>query len=166
MIGSANPDSTLGLHNSVNWGKFEVSFLLRAAVGQDVFNNTALVYSTKSDALQDKNFLRPALTDGTDLHEPAIFSSRFVESASFLRLQNLTVDYSLDLPALTRTARSAHLYVSFDNLFVISGYSGLDPEVSNDNVVNTGDAGLASRGVDYLTYPRPRTITGGLRVVF
>ncbi len=166
VIGSANPDFTLGLHNSVNWGKFEVSFLLRAAVGQDVFNNTALVYSTKSDALQDKNFLRPALTDGTDLHEPAIFSSRFVESASFLRLQNLTVDYSLDLPALTRTARSAHLYVSFDNLFVISGYSGLDPEVSNDNVVNTGDAGLASRGVDYLTYPRPRTITGGLRVVF
>ena len=76
------------------------------------------------------------------------------------------MDYSLDLPVLTRTARSAHLYVSFDNLFVISGYSGLDPEVSNDNVVNTLDAGLASRGVDYLTYPRPRTITGGLRVVF
>ena len=166
VIGSANPDWTLGLHSAVNWRNFEISFLLRAAVGQDVFNNTALVYSTKSDALQDKNFLRPALTDGTDVHEPAIFSSRWVESASFLRLQNLTIDYSLDLPVLTRTARSAHLYVSFDNLFLISGYSGLDPEVSNDNVANSGDAGLASRGVDYITYPRPRTITGGLRVVF
>src|SRR5256886_13742714 len=64
----------------LNWGKFDISFLLRASVGQDVFN-TALVWSTKSNALQVKNFLAPALTDGTDLHEPAIYSSRWVESA-------------------------------------------------------------------------------------
>jgi iron complex outermembrane receptor protein len=131
-----------------------------------VFNNTALVYSTKSDALQDKNFLSSALSDPTGLHEPAIFSSRWIESASFLRLQNLTVEYDLNLPVLTRSARSARLYVSADNLFVLTGYSGLDPEVSNLNQVDPTDAGLAARGVDYLSYPRPRTITGGLRVAF
>ncbi len=166
VIGNANPDFTIGLHNQLNWGKFNISFLLRASVGQDVFNNTALVYSTKSNALQDKNFLRPALTDNTDLHEPAIFSSRFVESASFLRLQNLTVEYALDLPFLTNSARSARLYAAADNLFVITGYSGLDPEVSSLNASDPTDAGLAARGIDYLTYPRPRTFTGGLRVVF
>ncbi len=166
VIGNANPDFTVGLHSQVNVGKFDISFLLRASVGQDVFNNTALVYSTKSNALQDKNFLRPALTDSTDLHEPAIFSSRWIESASFLRLQNLTVEYALDLPVLTRSARSARLYVSADNLFVLTGYSGLDPEVSSLNQADAGDAGLAARGIDYLSYPRPRTITGGLRVVF
>src|SRR5437660_776172 len=121
VIGNANPDFTIGLHNQVNWGKFDISFLLRASLGQDVFNNTALVWSTKSNALQDKNFLAPALTDGTDLHEPAIFSSRWVERASFLRLQNLTMEYALDLPVLTRSARSARLYVSADNVFVITG---------------------------------------------
>jgi len=64
IIGNANPDFTVGLHNQLNWGKFNISFLLRASLGQDVFNNTALVYSTKSNALQDKNFLAPALSDG------------------------------------------------------------------------------------------------------
>ncbi|HVH08992.1 MAG TPA: SusC/RagA family TonB-linked outer membrane protein [Gemmatimonadales bacterium] len=166
VIGNANPDFTVGLHNRVNWRNFDISFLLRASVGQDVFNNTALVYSTKSDALQDKNFLRPALTDGTGLHEPAVYSSRWIERASFLRLQNVTVEYNLDVPILTRSARSARLYVSADNLFVITGYSGLDPEVSSANTANSGDVGLAARGIDYLTYPRARTVTGGLRIAF
>ena len=150
----------------MNWGKFNVNFLVRASVGQDVFNNTALVYSTKGNALQDKNFLRPALTDSTALHEPAVYSSRWVESASFLRLQNVTVEYNLDIPALTRSARSARLYVSADNLFLITGYSGLDPEVSSANQNDPNDVGLAARGIDYLSYPRPRTFTAGMRLVF
>jgi len=167
VIGNANPKFTFGFRNQITFGKFDISALIRGSVGQDVFNNTALVYSTKGNALQDKNFLRPALTDPTGLHEPAIYSSRWVEKASFVRLQNLTVDYALDLPALTRNARSAHLYVSVDNLFVLTGYSGLDPEVSNLNQASLNpDAGLAARGIDYLSYPRPRTVTGGLRLVF
>src|SRR5438046_5113229 len=93
-------------------------------------------------------------------------SSRWVESASFLRLQNITVEYALDLPFLTNSARSARLYVSADNLFVITGYSGLDPEVSSLNESDPTDVGLVARGIDYLSYPRPRAFTGGLRVAF
>jgi iron complex outermembrane receptor protein len=159
IIGNANPDFTLGLSNQINWNKFNISFLVRASVGQEVFNNTALVYSTKGNALQDKNFLRAALSDPTDLHAPAIYSSRWVESGSFVRLQNVTVEYALDLPLLMRSARSARVYLSADNLLLLSGYSGLDPEVY-------ASAGLVSRGVDYLSYPRPRTVTGGIRLVF
>ncbi len=167
IIGKANPDFTFGFRNQVTFGKLDISALIRGSIGQDVFNNTALVYSTKGNALQDKNFLRPALTDQTGLHEPAIYSSRWVEGASFVRLQNLTVEYSLDIPALVRNARSARLFVSVDNLFVLTGYSGLDPEVSNlDQNSLTPDAGIAARGVDYLSYPRPRTVTGGIRLVF
>ena len=166
IIGNANPDFTLGLHSQVNWGKFDLSFLIRAAVGQDVFNNTALVFGTKSDALQDKNFLLSALTDPTGIHEPAIYSSRWVEGASFVRLQNLTVDYRLDVPLLSGSARSARLYVSADNLFVLTGYSGLDPEVSNLASGLNPSAGLQARSIDYLSYPRPRTVTGGLRLTF
>ena len=159
VIGNANPDFTLGFHNQLTWGKFDVSLFVRASVGADVFNNSALVYATQSDALQGKNFLRSALTDPTGIHEPAIFSSRWIESGTFVRLQNITVSYDLDLPVLTRSARSARLYVSADNLLLLTGYSGLDPEVFSGT-------GTAVRGIDYLTYPRPRTITGGLRLMF
>jgi iron complex outermembrane receptor protein len=159
VIGNANPDFTLGFRSQVTWNRFDVSFLIHAAVGQDVFNNTGLIFATKNNALNGKGFLRSALTDGVDIHDPGVYSSRWIESASFVRLQNITVAYDLNLPWLMSSARSARLYVSADNLFLISGYSGLDPEVYSGT-------GLAVRGVDYLTYPHPRTITGGLRLNF
>ena len=159
VIGNANPDFTLGFTSNITWKRFDVSFLIHAAIGQDVFNNSALVYSTKSNALQDKNFLSDALSDPTGIHEPAIYSSRWIENASFVRLQNITLGYDLNIPFLMQTARSARVYVAADNLLLITGYSGLDPEVYSGT-------GLAVRGVDYLVYPHPRTITGGLRLVF
>ena len=159
IIGNANPDFTLGIHSNANYGNFDVSFLINSAIGQDVFNNTALVYETKSNALTDANFLRPALNDPTGIREPAIFSSRWIENASFTRLQNVTVGYTFDLPVLGGGVRNTRLYLSGDNLFVITDYKGLDPEVHTQ-------AGLASRGIDYLHYPRARTFTGGLRVTF
>jgi len=166
IIGNANPTFTLGFNNQIQWNRFNVSFLIRGVFGNDVFNNTALVYSTKGNALQDKNFLRPALSDLTALREPSVYSSRWIEDGSFVRLQNITVEYDLAVPWLTRTARSARLYVSADNVLLLTGYSVLDPEVSSNNEANPGDVGLAARGIDYLSYPRPRVITGGLRLVF
>ncbi len=166
VIGNANPNFTLGAHSRVDVGNFSVSFLVRAVVGQDVFNNTALVYSTKGNALQDKNFLRAALTDGIGIHEPAIFSSHWIESGTFVRLQNVTVEYNLDLPILTRSARSARLFLSGDNLVLLTSYSGVDPEISNLAAGTNPSSGLAARGIDYLSYPRPRTVTGGLHLVF
>jgi TonB-linked SusC/RagA family outer membrane protein len=160
IIGNANPDFTIGFRSHLNWGKFDASMLVRADIGRDVFNNTALVYATQSNALQDKNFLESALSDPTDIHEPAIFSSRWIEDGSFARLQNLTVGYTFNLPLFGGLQpRTARVYVSGDNLLLLTGYSGLDPEVH-------AEAGLASRGIDYLAYPRARTFTAGTRLAF
>ena len=159
IIGNAYPDFSLGLHSAVTYGKFDISVQVRGVFGQDVFNNTALVYSTKSNALQGKNFLRDALTDPIDIREPAIYSSRWVEAASFVRLQNITVGYAFNLPGPPGSPRSARVYVSGDNLLLLTGYSGLDPEVHQD-------VGLASVGIDYLSYPRPRTLTAGVQLAF
>lgn len=159
ILGNANPKYTLGLRSQGNIGKFDISFLVNTAHGQKVFNNTALVYSTKGNALQDKNFLASALTDPTGIHEPAIYSSRWIENGSFVRLQNLTVGYTFDLPRFAFAGRQTRAYLSGDNLWVSTPYTGYDPEVHTE-------AGLASRGIDYLHYPRPRTITGGLHVAF
>jgi iron complex outermembrane receptor protein len=156
IIGNAVPDFELGIRSNLTWGAFDASVLVRSVVGQDVFNNTALVYSTKGNALQDKNFLRTAIDDGTGITQPAIYSSRWIESGSFMRVQNLTVGYTFEVPGQGRTARA---YVSSDNLLLLTGYDGYDPEVFTD-------AGLAVLGIDYLSYPRARTFTFGLRVNF
>ena len=157
-IGDANPDFSLGLSNQLDFGNFDFSVLLLSEVGQDVFNNTALVYSTKSNALQDKNFLSEAISDPIGILEPAIFSDRWIEDGSYLRLQNLTFGYTFQLPGFA-TGRLARVYASGDNLFLISGYSGYDPKTH-------AEAGLASRGIDYLAYPRARTFTFGVRFEF
>jgi iron complex outermembrane receptor protein len=159
IIGNAYPDFTLGLNSTVSVGKFDLNLQMRGAFGQEVFNNTALVYSTKSNALQGKNFLRDALADPTDIREPAKFSSRWVEGASFFRVQNITLGYSFNLPGPPGAPRSARVYVSGDNLLLLTGYSGLDPEVHQQ-------VGLATVGIDYLSYPRPRTLTAGMQLAF
>jgi TonB-linked SusC/RagA family outer membrane protein len=159
VIGNANPDFTLGVSSQINAGKFDISFLVNSWVGNDVFNNTALVYTTKSLANQSKNFLAPALDNAEPITEPAVYSSRWIENGSFVRLQNLTVGYTFHLPGVMGGARTTRLYVSGDNLLLLTGYSGYDPEVYTD-------AGLATRGLDYLSYPRPRTFTAGVHVAF
>lgn len=158
VIGNANPDYSVGLRSNASWGKLDASFLVRAEMGRDVFNNTALVYGSKGNVLQDRNLLASALNDPAGLTEPAIYSSRWIEDGSFVRLQNVTVGYTFTLPSGFR-ASSARAWLSGDNLLLNTPYSGYDPEVFVD-------AGLASRGIDYLVYPRARTFTAGLRLQF
>ena len=160
ILGDANPKYTLGLHTNGNFRSFDFSVLINRVAGQKVFNNTALVYGSKGNALQDKNFLAAALNDPTGIHEPAIYSSRWIEDGSFTRLANVTIGYTFDLPRVIGVARGTRVYVSGDNLHLWTPYSGYDPEVFSQL------PGIAPRGVDYLHYPRPRTITGGLRVQF
>jgi iron complex outermembrane receptor protein len=160
VLGDANPKYTLGLHTNGTWKSFDFSMLINRVSGQKVFNNTALVYATKGNALQDKNFLASALNDGTDIHEPAIYSSRWVEDGSFTRLANITIGWTFDMPGRLGFAKGSRAYLSGDNLALGTSYSGYDPEVHSQL------PGIAPRGVDYLHYPRPRTITGGLRVAF
>ena len=109
----------------------------------------------KWEELKQREKQRRSIVDGVALGQPAVYSSRYIEDGSFVRLQNVTIGYTLNI----RRATSARFYVSGDNLLLGTHYSGLDPEVFTD-------AGLASRGIDYLTYPRARTFTGGVRLGF
>lgn len=162
VIGDANPSFGLGLRSQATIGKFDASFLVNSQQGNDVFNNTALVYATKGNAKRGKNFISSAIDDGVGIDEPQIYSSRWIEDGSFIRLQNVTVGFTFDLPRFTGAARSSRVYISGDNLLLSTNYTGYDPEVHTDASSNS----VATRGIDYLHYPRPRTITGGLRVAF
>ncbi len=160
IIGDANPDFTFGLRSQVDLGSFDLSFLVRSEIGNDVFNNTALVYATKTNVTANRNFLRSALNDGIAIGEPAIYSSLWIEDGSFVRLQNVTLGYTFNLARFGAQARPARVYLSADNLILLTDYTGYDPEV------HTAAEGLAVRGVDYLNYPRPRMFTAGVRVSF
>jgi TonB-dependent starch-binding outer membrane protein SusC len=160
IIGNANPSFSLGLHSNLNWNKFDASWNWRGEFGRDVFNNTALIYSTKGNAKQGRNFLVSALEDPTGIDEPAIYSSRWIENGSFVRLQNVTLGYTFTLAQLG--GRPTRVYVSGDNLMLFTPYSGYDPEVYSSQP----DQEIATRGIDYLTYPRARTITTGVRLSF
>lgn len=156
VIGNANPNFSLGLRSNATWHGFDASWLWRAEQGRDVFNNTCLVYCTKGAITAQRNLLGSALGSPEPIAEPAKYSSRWIEDGSFVRLQNVTVGYSFTLPG---TGKSARIYLSGDNLLLFTPYGGYDPEVFID-------AGLASRGMDYLSYPRARTFTSGFRVQF
>ena len=164
VIGDANPNFSVGVSNNGTWSNFDVSWLWRAEVGRDVFNNTALVYRSKSNINQDRNFLASALSDADAIGEPAKFSSRWIEDGSFVRLQNVTVGYRFNLPSrlgVGGAGRSTRVYLSGDNVLLFTGYTGLDPEVFTTNGQSIG-----TRGVDYVAYPRARTFTLGANVQF
>ncbi len=159
IIGNANPKFSVGLRSNGSINKFDASWLWRGEFGREVFNNTALVYSTKGNAKSSRNFLASALDDPIAIDEPAIYSSRWIENGRFIRLQNVTVGYTFALPAALGGGRNTRIYLSGDNLLLFTPYSGYDPEVFVD-------AGVASRGIDYLTYPRARTFTTGAHIQF
>jgi iron complex outermembrane receptor protein len=158
ILGHASPDFALGLHSNATWSHFDASWLWRGEFGRSVFNNTALVYETKGNAKQGRNFLASTLSQPDSISEPSKFSSRYVENGRFVRLQNATVGYTFDLPS-RYGVHSTRIYLSGDNLLLFTPYRGYDPEVFVA-------AGLASRGTDYVTYPRPRTFTFGAHVQF
>ena len=160
IIGNANPSFSVGFHSNATMNKFDASWNWRGEFGRDVFNNTALVYSTKGNAKQGRNFLASALADPIGIGEPSIYSSRWIENGRFIRLQNVTVGYTFNLPQLS--GRATRVYVSGDNLLLFTPYTGYDPEV----FVDAGTNGVATRGIDYLTYPRARTVTTGVRLTF
>jgi iron complex outermembrane receptor protein len=157
FIGTANPSVTIGLRNNATWGSVDAAWLWRGEFGGKVFNNTALVYQTKSDAAQGRNFIASAIDMPDNIHEPAKLSSRWIEDRTFVRLQNVTAGYTL--PKSMLGGRTTRVYVTGDNLLLFAKYSGYDPEVYVAS-------GVASRGIDYVTYPPTRRYTIGFRTQF
>lgn len=160
IIGNTQPDFTFGLSNSFSYKQFDLSFLVRGVQGSDVFNNTALDLQRVS-LLPGQNVLAAALTDGVARRQQATYSSRWIEDGSFIRMDNLTLGYNVKLGERI-FLRNARIYFTAQNLFVITDYSGLDPEV----VASLPGIGEAPRGIDYMSYPRARTYMIGASVSF
>ncbi|MDN5212729.1 TonB-dependent receptor [Fulvivirgaceae bacterium BMA12] len=169
ILGDPNPDFTWGLNSTLRYKNFDFSFFFRGVHGNDVRNLQA---SELGDGVQKINQLSNILTDSwspsnTGASRAIIDANRdfansyrdsdfFIEDGSFIRLQNVLIGYSL--PTNSTFIRNARVYISAQNPFVITDYSGFDPEVNNQ-----GQANL-NRADDYDAYPRARIFTVGVNL--
>ncbi|MBW8332196.1 MAG: TonB-dependent receptor [Prolixibacteraceae bacterium] len=153
-IGSAQPDFTYGLANVISYKSWELNFFLRGVYGNDVLNFSKMSYAT-TQWLPGANVLKEALTIG--LKESPRYNSYYIEDGSFLRLDNASVAYNFD----TKGKYGIHklrVYVTGQNLFVITKYTGLDPEIEMSGL----DPGVEGR--EY--YPKSRTFSVGINLSF
>ncbi|MDZ7936110.1 MAG: TonB-dependent receptor [Emticicia sp.] len=170
IMGDPNPNFTFGLNTTVKYKNFDLGVFLRGVQGAQVRN---LQQSEIGDGVQKINQIGNILTNSysstnTTGDRPAINgrrdfisfrkSSYFIEDGSFIRLQNLSLGYNI--PVKSNYFRSARVSLSGQNLFLITKYTGFDPEVNNGGQSNL------NRGDDYDAYPRAKTFTLGLNLGF
>ncbi|RZJ69521.1 SusC/RagA family TonB-linked outer membrane protein [Flavobacterium sp.] len=148
-IGDVQPDFTLGVGFNASYKNFDLSVSGYGMFGQKVLNATNMMLH---DPNRMPNYNIPDEFVGSDISSAPTFSSYWVQDASFFRLQNATLGYNV--PFKTNDYR-LRLYVMGENLFVLTGYKGTDPEIDN--------TGLSAPGIDrFNNYPRPRTISFGV----
>lgn len=156
-IGDAQPDLTFGWTNSFRYKAFDFSFFFRGSIGNDVLNHVRMAYA-QPGYLIGSNALDDPLT--FQLKEVPKYCSYYIEDASFVRLDNVTLGYTFNTKKLGWLDK-ARVYVTGQNLFVITGYKGLDPETN----VGRND-GLAPGVEDREFYPKARTFTFGVNLTF
>lgn len=171
VIGNPNPKHFGGLTNNFELYNFDLSVFLTWVYGNDILNANDVMFTNFENS--KNNYLAKCVdfwspTNPTNeipipVAQTQVVSSRSVEDGSYLRLQNITLGYTLNtkkVPFLSRIGISGlRVYFAADNLFVWTKYTGYDPEVNTNNSALT-------RGLDYAAYPRSRTYTFGLDLKF
>ncbi|MRX62782.1 SusC/RagA family TonB-linked outer membrane protein [Maribacter luteus] len=157
---SGLPKVISGLSTSVNYKNWDASLFFSGQFGFYVYNNTANALFA-SPQIGSRNNLKSVVDNGITLSatNPSTF---FLEKGDFVRLQTASISYNVPLSG-DGLFKSMRFSAIGQNLFLITDYSGLDPEVSTSDIPANG---LPSASIDYLSYPRPRTISFGFNVTF
>ncbi len=170
VIGNALPDWYGGITNTFTWKGVDFSFMFQFNYGNDIYNATRL-YATQTK-LRRTNKLAEVADRWTETNASNSIPSttgyvtndvysRFVEDGSFLRLKNLTLGYTFPKKWTKKIyVQKLRVYFSAQNLFVVTGYSGYDPEVS------VAASKPMTPGLDWGAYPRSRVYTCGLDIQF
>ena len=171
-IGNPLPDFTVNLINDVNFKNFDFTVFFRGVFGNEVYNmlkrDIAGTGAWHNQSISVIDRWQPSNPDGTEPRATGIdpninrrVSDRFVESGSFVRLQNLSLGYTLPSNLTSKfKGESLRFYISGQNLWTVTGYSGYDPEIGSFNqnpLIN---------GVDNGRFPVARSFTVGANVNF
>jgi iron complex outermembrane receptor protein len=162
-VGSAQPVLIYGWNNNFNWKNWDASFFIRGTIGNKVLNNPIAAYGNNTylggaNAIMNDNLLK--------YKEASRVSSFYLEDGSFARLDNMAIGYTFNTKKLGWLTK-ARVYVAAQNLFVITKYTGLDPEVElYRGGPGDDDAGL-SPGIEARNYfPKARSFTFGVNFTF
>ena len=188
VIGNPYPKLTYGAAINLNWKNFDVAMLFNGVAGVDIFNGIRPYSETLwSDGNSTSEVFGASFFNGNGLtSQPAIgyydaggttftpedngnytkASSYFVEKGGYLKLKNLQIGYSLSNKLLDRAkVKNLRIYVMANNLFTITKYSGLDPELGSQYIFSNG--GTTSRGIDGpYKYPSARIYSVGVDLTF
>lgn len=165
VVGSAIPKFIYGYYVNLKYKAFDLGLNFNGVAGNKVYNHTTMSLFNRSQLAQSNNTTDFAVQYPNEaLTNANIVSTRYLENGSFLRLNNATLAYNLNLAGsrLGDAVQNISLTLTGQNLFVLTDYSGFDPEV------NTGSASneIQTFGIDRFTYPRARTFLLGLNVTF
>lgn len=155
-IGNPLPDFTFGFQSNFNYKNFDLAFNLRASLGNYVYNNvnsSGAQYALLQDNAVLGNIPTSVLNTNFMNTSDVIVSDIYLENGSFLRMDNITLGYTFDRPIKKFASNSIRIWAGMQNVFLLTNYSGLDPE-------------LAGNGIDNTNYPRPRTFLLGANIKF
>ncbi len=172
ILGNYNPDYTIGFFNSINYKNFDISFMIQAVEGSEIFNSSKVFLlneegwgnGTKdlyrnffSETNPNGKYALPSVSTADKLYEK---SNYMVENGSFIRFNNITIGYNFSSKLISKASiKGLRLYVTAQNPFTITKYSGYNPEVSTNSDALTP-------GVDYGAYPTNKSIAFGLNINF
>lgn len=154
-LGDPNPNQLLGITSELNYKKWALNVNMNGAFGHQVYNNTANTVLPIGN-LGSRNIGASLLGTTESTSNPITTSSRYLENADFMKLTNATLSYSLG--NIGKNIKNVSVFLTGQNLFVLTGYSGFDPEVNTDKSVN----GVTSFGIEYSPYPTARSILFGV----
>ncbi len=168
-IGNPYPDFTAGFNFDVSWRNFDMNMFWYGAFGHDIFTGGTRRHDLNMPNWKDDVLERWTEDNPSETHPRVTIddpngnfvrpSDFFIESGSYVRLQNLNIGYSLP-DGVTSFAGASNLrvYLAAQNLLTFTSYSGHDPEI--------GSGGPLDVGIDRNIYPQPRTVTVGLNIDF
>jgi iron complex outermembrane receptor protein len=163
--GTALPNLLYSFYGGAAFKGFDLNINFNGVSGNKVYDNTANAYFYKAKLAKNVNTTRAAIEFPQEsINNPAPVSTRYLKDGAYFRLNSAVLGYNFNTRALgiNKWISNLRLSVTGQNLFVITDYDGYDPEVNIDRTIN----GISSYGIDYLSYPKARSIIFGLNVTF
>lgn len=180
VVGSPDPRYVVGLGNTLSYKGFTLNFFFNGNFGNKLHNQTMAQYTVPganniaNAFVQAQNFWTAANTSSDIPANIAnnggswIYNSRWIESAWFIRLQNVTLSYNIPAKVFNHIFSNVRVYAQAQNLFVITPYKGMDPEASNNAYLPATEnmPAFLAGSTDINAYPPARTYTFGLKFSF
>ena len=158
FVGDPNAHNVYGVSTTLRYKKFELVLNGGGAGGYLVYNNTATSVTNIAGISQGRNIDKKAYNSTEKPTSPVAANSRFLESGNFFKLRNATITYNAG--NIGKFVKNSTIYLSGSNLFVLTKFSGFDPEVNIDK----SNGGYPSKSIEYIPYPTSRTITVGINL--